>query len=82
MNWDLEFDTQDEIDNFSESRNWGSFTYDDNLYYLDDCVHLKFYHRLNLSYFLSLSKDAYLLKKGYYKHPLRIKRSKNQKLTK
>jgi hypothetical protein len=80
--FEQEQDTQEEIENFSESRNWGSFNYDDNLSYLDYCTHLNFYHRLNLNYFLSLSKDVWLVKKGYYKHPLRIKRSKFQKLSK
>ena len=76
----LEMD--ESIDNFYESRNWGSFTYEQNEMFLDDCRHLSYFHRLNLNYLLSLSKDYYLHKKGYYMHPLRVKRSKFQKIKK
>jgi len=84
LDYDFEekLEMDDAIENFWDSRNWGSFTYEQNDSFLSDCRHLVYFHRLNLDYLLSLSKDAYLQKKGYYKHPLRIKRTKFQKITK
>ena len=84
VDYDFEeqLEREEAIENFSEHRNWADFSYEENKTYLDNCDHLSFYNRLNLEYFLSLSKDAWLVEKGYYMHPLRIKRSKFQKIKK
>lgn len=83
---DFDFEAQSDIEyrveSFEESREWHKFTYAENKAYLNDLSDLDIYRYINIEMCLNWSKDAYLVNNGYFKHHLRIKRSKYQKLNK
>jgi hypothetical protein len=83
---DFDFEAQADIDcrveSFEDSREWQNFTYAENEAFLNDLIDLDIYRYIHIEMCLNWSKDAYLVNNGYFKHPLKIKRSKYQKLKK
>jgi hypothetical protein len=83
---DFEFEAQTDleckVESFEESREWHTFTYAENEAYLNSLSDLDIYKYIHTEMCLNWSKDAYLVNKGYYKHPMSVKRNKYQKLKK
>lgn len=87
MDWEFEKeqDIQEEFENFLEYlelREWQKYGWDENSIFLLSIEEHKFYSNIDEIDYLKRSTNGWLFLNGYHTNPLRVKRSKYQKLKK